>query len=72
MRKHLTIAALALTALCSGCASTGGGMQARPSSYRSTLDTEFIAAVESQANASGARVTWVHPPRKAKQTPQPR
>ena len=55
-----------LLALCAGCA-TRGGMKYQPSSYRATLDTELIAAVESQANAAGARVTWIHPPRKAKQ-----
>ena len=64
-----SLAAALLLALASGCAAKGG-MQYQPSSYRATLDTELIAAVESAANASGARVTWVHPPRKAKRSPK--
>jgi hypothetical protein len=64
------LAAAFLLALCSGCATKGSGMGYKPNSYRATLDTEMIAAVESQANLSGTRVTWVHPPRKAKKAPQ--
>ena len=61
------LAAASLLALCSGCATQGGMDQGyKPNSYRATLDTEMIAAVESQANLAGTRVTWVHPPRKAK------
>ena len=68
MRSITTlVATAALLALCGGCATKGGGMyKNQPSSYRATLDTEMIAAVESQAGLSGTRVTWVHPPRKAK------
>lgn len=70
MRRFPSLfATAALLALGSGCASSGG-MQYRPSSYRATLDTEFIAVVESQANVSGVRVTWVNPPRKAKKAPK--
>ena len=37
-----------------------------PSSYRQTLDTEVMAAVESKAQASGTEVYWINPPRKRK------
>lgn len=67
-RIPLSLVAASMLALCGGCASSGG-MQHQPSSYRATLDTELIAAVESQARIGGAQVYWVHPPRKAKQPP---
>jgi hypothetical protein len=69
MRRIPMLLAAAALAFASGCA-TSSGMKYQPSSYRATLDTGYIATVESAANAAGARVTWVHPPRKAKQTPQ--
>jgi hypothetical protein len=64
------LAAATLLAFCGGCATNGNDMGYKPNSYRAKLDTELIAAVESQANLAGTRITWVHPPRKAKKAPQ--
>ena len=70
MRRIVSmLATAALLVLGSGCATTGDH-QHQPNAYRATLDTELIAVVESQAALSGARVTWVHPPRKSKKAPQ--
>lgn len=70
MRRYsLLIGVAAVAVLCGGCASQGA-MKVQPSSYRATLDTDVIAAVESAANVSGVRVVWVNPPRRAK-TPKP-
>ena len=55
--------------LCGGCA-TNGAMKNQPSSYRSTLDSDVMKAVELQAVTNGAQVYWVNPPRKAKRSPR--
>lgn len=69
MRRIPILFAAAALVLASGC-TTSSGMKYQPSSYRATLDTEYIATVENAANAAGAQVTWVHPPRKVKKAPQ--
>ena len=51
--------------LCGGCA-TNSEMKHQPSSYRSTLDSEVMKAVELQAVTNGAQVYWINPPRKAR------
>jgi len=37
-----------------------------PSTYKSTLDSEVMAAVESGAMREGTQVYWINPPRKSK------
>lgn len=70
MRRIVSmLATAALLALCGGCATTGD-YRYKPNAYRATLDTELIAAVESQANAAGTKVVWLHPPRKSKKAPK--
>ena len=37
-----------------------------PSTYKASLDSEVMAAVESGATRSGAEVYWINPPKKPK------
>lgn len=64
MKPASFLAAGALLAL-SGCSSLPAERDA-PSSYRSSLDSEVIAVVESKAALSGTEVYWINPPRKSK------
>ena len=60
----LLVGAIALLAL-PACSSLPTERNA-PSSYRETLDSEVMAAVESTATRSGTEVYWINPPRKPK------
>ena len=73
MRRFAMLTAVGLILGLAGCASSGGAKTTavmNPNAYDGETDWAKMTVITREAESRGYRIVWVHPPQKAKATPE--